>query len=1569
MNTTGGSLRFDSTIDDSQFQASIRNMNNSINQLAGNVNNQSASIENFAKKAASAASAFLSFQAAAGFIEKMIQVRGEFQQLEVAFTTMLRSKDASNKLMAQMVQLAATTPFSLEEVAKSGKQLLAYGFAADTITENLTKLGDIAAGVSAPIGDIAYLYGTLRTQGVAMTKDIREFAGRGIPIIAELAKVLKTTEKGVSELVTAGKVGFPEVEQAFNNMTSSGGMFFNLMKEQSKTLTGQIANLGDAWDVMLNNMGKSQQGLFAGSIQVLTDLVENYENVLSIITVLTAGYGVYRAALIATAAYERVAAATNVGLAISINGESVARINNAASMLEEMRANVSNLAAKKLATMETYVADAALVKSATQRLAVAKAAQASSAMDVLSSSRVAKAKEVQIATEELLAAKERASASGKVALASSSQFLTAKTELEATAKVANSAATVELTAVESIQAANKKVLTAITAAYNAVLLATPAVAAAAVLTALGVAIYALTQTTNAAAVSQKALNEIQSTVAGNLAEQSLAIKDYVKIIKDASSTETERNTALKKLKDLNPSILGALDSQSIATKKGTDAIKEYLKWLDAKLQGEAAYVIKSEAVKRIAERNVKAGIEGNENTGGLDWSTRLGYSLKKFFTGKSRLKATDEASDIVKLLNQQDQAIIDSVDKKYGAALKQRAIDGQGGPELLDTSKIKNKAYYENIVNLNTAELEALDSGAKDFQTRAKPLIDKIRAAKKALLLFDASDKSKQADQEANKEYNALKRKAEMLQKIYEINDKYNNKSLTEDQQKLAEIRSEYKALQHDIDLYNKNPRNKKVNADLKPALEKAIENQRYEVETKKVSVELDKQKDLYEQFEQAKKDMGETAAKERFENEIDTSKTYLQQLQDQYSKLIYKGVTASITGVPLTGAEQDRLNDGAKKLKDAYKSETDNFQQLLIANATYEQQRAAVTARYNAAFEKLQGDANAGRRAVLTKGYQDELKDLQESAVQKSDAYKKAAEEALILTREQVVKNLAALKNIMASGEIPQQAVGEIQSKIDALEFRLKIGINEGNLDALKDRLAKEIAKLKPKDAAGNEIILTKQQKDDVISNITEIQVAVDKAINPLTGKAKSEFAKGIKERFDYLGKSTFEVATGMSKDLGQLSSGFNELSNALGGNNTQAGYLLGTIGELAGAASDAAGAFASFSSGDIIGGITKTIGAVTKILSIGKKVKEMNAAARKEVEDFYSNAIKGEREYQDLLKERELQTIRNNKIALQGIRDELALRKQQIDAYTKEAAEIMGKLQGQEFVESEEYKHGTWFRKAQVNKTYGSLQGKSFAELSQLLAQGKLEGDTKALVERLKELEQKGYDAEKAIADLAKETSELFTGTTSDNLTNTLADMFKNGKTSAKDLADFFKQSMDDAALSIFKNKVLAGAMESFYAEFDKAAQSGDELSADEIARLNGLFTSLTGDALKKFEEFKKITGSDLKGGEGTSSTGNIRSELTEQTGGRLEGLWRGQYDLTKSLLAFAAERNEILKPIATTQLELLNIGRQKLDIAIRNEQNTFRTANNTDDLSRKLDQIISNTKPSVTARGAGI
>ena len=302
MDNINGALAFKATLDINDFNVSAQAMERNIRNVSATAISESDkmddSIQSFAQNGARYIVSYLVGQGMGTLLQSIVQTRGQFQQLEIAFSTMLRSNSQAKKLMDELIVTAAKTPFDLQGIASTTKQMLAYGFTVDNVVDELVMLGNVASGVGAPLDDIAYLYGTLRTQGRAFTVDIRQFAGRGIQIYEELAKVLGVTKDEVSGLVTEGKVGFAEVEKAFQNMTSSSGIYYNLMQEQSKSLTGMISNLGDAWDNVLNDFGKSNQDLFAGAIQGATYFVEHMDDVLRIVKAIVLGYGSLKAAIV-----------------------------------------------------------------------------------------------------------------------------------------------------------------------------------------------------------------------------------------------------------------------------------------------------------------------------------------------------------------------------------------------------------------------------------------------------------------------------------------------------------------------------------------------------------------------------------------------------------------------------------------------------------------------------------------------------------------------------------------------------------------------------------------------------------------------------------------------------------------------------------------------------------------------------------------------------------------------------------------------------------------------------------------------------------------------------------------------------------------------------------------------------------------------------------------------------------------------------------------------------------------------------------------------------------------------
>lgn len=235
-------------------------------------------------------------------VGKIATVRGEFQQLEVAFKTMLGSAEKADALMAQLTHTAAITPFGMEDVAQGAKQLLAYGFEAEKVNETLIRLGDIAAGLSVPLNDLVYLYGTTMAQGRLYTQDLNQFTGRGIPMISELAKQFGVAESKVRELVEAGKVGFPEVQKVIESLTGEGSKFGGLMEAQSKTITGQISNIEDAIAMMMNELGQQSEGVINTTLSGVSHIIEHYERFGRILLSVAGTYGVYRTAVMAVVA-------------------------------------------------------------------------------------------------------------------------------------------------------------------------------------------------------------------------------------------------------------------------------------------------------------------------------------------------------------------------------------------------------------------------------------------------------------------------------------------------------------------------------------------------------------------------------------------------------------------------------------------------------------------------------------------------------------------------------------------------------------------------------------------------------------------------------------------------------------------------------------------------------------------------------------------------------------------------------------------------------------------------------------------------------------------------------------------------------------------------------------------------------------------------------------------------------------------------------------------------------------------------------------------------------------------
>jgi len=350
MDQETGRLYFDVLLNDESLQQGLQRSRESFRSLGETANAELQSMDGFMAKAAQTAAGLFAADKLKDFASAIATVRGEYQQLEIAFETMLGSKSQADALMAQLIDTAATTPFEMKEIAESSKMLLAYGMAADEVNGTLIRLGDIAAGLSIPIKDLAFLYGTTMVQGRLYTQDLNQFLGRGIPLADELAKQFGKNKSEVKKLVEEGKIGFPEVQKAIEALTNEGSKFGGLMEAQSKTIKGQLSNIEDAWEQMINEIGRSQEENISGALDITGKLIENWRTVGKVVLTAAAAIGSYKAAVVTLAAIRKVSDTATV-LNTGQHLRSVLTLEQQAK-LSKMKLSTSSLAYAKAVQTE-----------------------------------------------------------------------------------------------------------------------------------------------------------------------------------------------------------------------------------------------------------------------------------------------------------------------------------------------------------------------------------------------------------------------------------------------------------------------------------------------------------------------------------------------------------------------------------------------------------------------------------------------------------------------------------------------------------------------------------------------------------------------------------------------------------------------------------------------------------------------------------------------------------------------------------------------------------------------------------------------------------------------------------------------------------------------------------------------------------------------------------------------------------------------------------------------------------------------------------------------------------------
>lgn len=234
------------------------------------------------------------------FLGQMIQVRGEFENIETSLRVLLGGdSEKLSDIMSQMKEYALISPLTTKDMASALQMMIGFGIQAEDAITYLKALGDISMGDTVHFNSLALAFSQMSAAGKLMGQDLNQMINAGFN---PLQQISEKTGKSIGELkdeMSKGAISAQMVQQAFIDATSEGGKFYGMASEGAKTLNGQISMLQESVDNMFNDMGQASEGVILNSIQAVTKLVENYEKVGKVIAGIIITYGVYRAATIA----------------------------------------------------------------------------------------------------------------------------------------------------------------------------------------------------------------------------------------------------------------------------------------------------------------------------------------------------------------------------------------------------------------------------------------------------------------------------------------------------------------------------------------------------------------------------------------------------------------------------------------------------------------------------------------------------------------------------------------------------------------------------------------------------------------------------------------------------------------------------------------------------------------------------------------------------------------------------------------------------------------------------------------------------------------------------------------------------------------------------------------------------------------------------------------------------------------------------------------------------------------------------------------------------------------------
>jgi len=776
--------------------------------------------------------------------------------------------------------------------------------------------------------------------------------------------------------------------------------------------------------------------------------------------------------------------------------------------------------------------------------------------------------------------------------------------------------------------------------------------------------------------------------------------------------------------------------------------------------------------------------------------------------------------------------------------------------DKLKAAFVQDVSYEKKLIGERTTEAvkasedeaDAKEEIAKKFQKRAAEISKKYK--------FDFFGGTEDGKKATDNTQSILNERQGLLNRMADINAEFARKSKTKDQEEIDAVKDKFQSIRREIEAFNlKNPKKAISLVDLNNNETQALTDLQAQQAVDRTQIQIEAQKQIFDQFEQYKLDSGVRKAQERFGAELKGFKSYI-----DYLKSLIPDATDTTAGANAMRDYLAKLIPAAEKEQSqkTFDNTTKQLKRILEATETAALKKIEIEKKYNADVLALRNDttiSDVERQARIKKLQETrliELKSTQQLAFEETQYYKTAMKDVTNATLAELKLRLKEARKELANANLTPEERAAMQGKLKAAETSL------GDKGFKEDQYGQLI----------NQNSKTTKQAETI-----------------------ANYAKAASGSFYEMAGALADIAPG-------------------------AAATMETLGDLAGVAGDAAGSVASFASGDIVGGVTKAVSAVAGVFNIASKARESARKAAEELRTFQDKIFQGEIALNVEMRARARTQKDINDLTSIELAARKQLLATQADQAKVDFDKQLALVQSGQYYngDNKTEKYGGVFgigKKTRVIYGTSGLQGQNFDQLEALSIAGKLDEATEKLFQDLKkskaEMDAIGESAE----DLASIiTDKLTGGLTADSISGTIVQGFKEGKRAVLDFADDAQEIVQNALLSALAYNMLSEPLKKLVAQFGEDAQDG--YTNEELDKFKTGLGTATDTFLKAAEAVEQTTGIKLSSGSANASaaTGELKKVLTEDSVNVYIGIARGTYDLQKQTLTIIKGNPQIFR-----------------------------------------------------------